>query len=203
MKTHSQLLVAGAAALALTAAVPVAVASGPSDRHEITLQLPGGGTERIEYTGKAPQVVFTPAPLAWPWVAPVDFWTPPSVASLERMSVEMDRQMTALFKDDLTAFSSAPKLDDATLATLPPGTFSTTWFSTSFGNGFCARITQISKPSSGSKPQIVSRETGDCGSKSDAPSRLDSTSTAHDAHDDGIIQTGLKAHKTDAGATTL
>lgn len=200
MKTHAPVLIAGAAALALTVAVTAAVASGVSDRHEITLQLPGGGTERIEYTGEAPQVVFSPAPLAWPWVAPGDFWAPPAFASLERMSADMDREMNALFKGDLAVLSTAPKIDDATLASLPPGTISTTWFSTSFGNGFCARVTQISKPSSGGKPQIVSHETGDCGSRSDATPSLDSTSTAHDS---GITQTGLKAHKTDSRPTAL
>lgn len=199
MKTHSQVLVAGAAALALTAAATAAMASGASDRHEITLQLPGGGTERIEYTGEAPQVVFSPAPLAW-WVAPSDFWAAPSLASLERMSADMDREMNALFKDDLAVISSAPKLDNTTLANLPPGTISTTWFSTSSGNGFCTRVTQISKPASGSKPQIVSRETGDCGTKSEATPGLDTTSTTHDS---GVTQTGLKVHKTNSRPTAL
>jgi hypothetical protein len=200
MKTHSLILIAGAAALALTAAGTAAVASGATDRHEITLQLPGGGTERIEYTGEAPQVVFSPAPLAWPWAGPDDFWVPSTFARLERMSADMDRQMNALFKGDLAALSTAPKLDDTALASLPPGTISTTWFSTSFGNGFCARVTQISKSASGGKPQIVSHETGNCGSKSEARPRLDSTPTAHDS---GVIQTGLKTHKTDSKPAAL
>lgn len=200
MKSHSPILIAGAAALALTAAVTAAVASGPSDRHEITFQLPGGGSERIEYTGEAPQVVISPTPLAWPWTAPGGFWTTPSFASLERMSADMDREMDALFRNDLASFSSEPKLDDATLANLPPGTFSTTWFSTSFGNGFCTRITQVSKPASGSKPQIVSHETGDCGSKSVTTPSFDSPSTARDS---GIINAGLKTHKPDSKPAAL
>lgn len=200
MKTHSPILIAGAAALALTAAVTAAVASGPSDRHEITLQLPGGGTERIEYTGEAPQVVISPAPFAWAWTEPGGFWATPSFASLERMSTDMDRAMDVLLRDDLASFSSVPKLDDATLANLPPATFSTTWFSASFGNGFCTRITQISKPASGSKPQIVSRETGDCGSKSVTTPSIASPSTAHDS---GIINAGLKTHKPDSKSAAL
>lgn len=194
MKPHTRVLLAGAAALALTAVVTAAVASGSTDRHEITFRLPGGGTERIEYTGEAPQVVFSPAPLAWPWAEPNDFWMPSTFARLERMSADMDRQMDTLLKDETAAFSSASTLDEAALANLPPGTTSTTWFSTSFGNGFCTRVTQIRKPASGSRPQIVSRESGDCGSKSAATPSLDSTSTAHDG---SIIQTGLKAHKVD------
>jgi hypothetical protein len=200
MKTHSLVLIAGAAALALTAAVTAAVASGAIDRHEITVRLPGGGTERIEYTGEAPRVVLSPAPLAWPWAGPDDFWIPSSFARLERMSADMDRQMDALFKDEMAMLSSAPTLDDAALSNLPAGTISTTWFSTSSGNGFCTRVTQISKPAPGGKPQIVSRETGDCGSKSGATPSLDSTSTARDS---GVIQTGLKTHKPDSKPAAL
>jgi hypothetical protein len=200
MKPHTPVLLAGAAALALTAAVTAAVASGPSDRHEITVQLPGGGTERIEYTGAAPQVVFSPAPLAWPWVAPGDLWEAPSFVSLERMPADMDRQMDSLYRHESAAILAAPTVDDVTFENLPPGTISTTWFSASSGNGFCARVTQISKPASGSKPQIVSHETGDCGAKSEATPSLDSTSTAHDR---SITKTGLKAHKTDSGPTAL
>jgi|HubBroStandDraft_6_1064221.scaffolds.fasta_scaffold25950_2 hypothetical protein len=201
MKTHSEVLVAGAAALAFAAAATtVAAANGTSDHHEITLQLPGGGSERIEYTGEALQLVFSPAPLAWPSFAPADIRVPPLFATLERMSAQMDRQMDTFFKGDLAQLSGAPKLDDAALATLPPGTVSTSWFSMSFGNGFCTRVTQITKASAGSNPQIVSRQTGDCGSKSEAPSNSDSRSTAHGS---GITQTGLKAYKTDNKPTTL
>jgi len=177
MKIQSPVLVAGAAALAFAGLAPAS--AGPPDRHELTIQLPGGGTERIEYTGEA---------FGWTWMAPVDFWVPPSYASLEQMSADIGRQMNALFRDQKMLLSSGPLLDDTKLANIPPGTISTTWISTSFGNGFCTRETRITKASAEAKPEVVSRQSGDCGSKSPAGPALDKSP----AHDDGIIETSLK-----------
>ena len=180
-------MIAGAAALAIAAAATAAAAGGPSDRHEITIRLPGGGIERIEYTGKAPQVVVDPAPFAWPWAVSEDFRASPAFAALDRMSADMDRQMAALFEQERDVFSAAfpgaPMTDEARLTHLPPGTISTSWFSASSGHGVCTRVTQISTPAFGSKPHIVSRETGDCGSKSGETPGIDSP-------DSGIIQAG-------------
>ena len=200
MKIHPSILIAGAAALAFTGLATAAIAADQLNRHELTIQLPNGGTERIEYTGEAPQVVFAPAPFAWPWAAPIDFWTPPPFSSFERMSADIDRQMAALFNDERTLFASPPMLADTTLANIPPGTLSTTWISTSFGNGFCTRVTQISKTSSEAKPEIVSRESGDCGSKSPAKSRPDSTTQTRD---NGIIETSVKAPQADSKPAAL
>jgi hypothetical protein len=195
MKHLTPVLIASAAALAFTAAT-TAVASGPSDRHEITVRLPGGGIERIEYTGEAPRIVVSPAPFAQARFAPADFWAP--FAGLEQISADMDRQMDALWKDQMAVFANAPKLDDAKLTNLPPGTVSTTWVSTSFGNGFCSRVTQISEPASGGKPQVQSHETGDCGAGTGA-----SSSSQSAPNENGIVQTALKAHKASSKPTSL
>jgi hypothetical protein len=90
VKIPSPVLIAGAAALAITMAT-AAIASEMSNHREITVQLPDGGTERIEYPGEAPQIVIGPAPLAWPWREPDDFWAPRALTSLERMSAYIDR----------------------------------------------------------------------------------------------------------------
>lgn len=199
MKLHSPILVAGAAALAFSGLAATAPASQP-DRHELTIQLPDGGTERIEYTGEAPRVVFAPAPFGWTWPAPVDFWLTPSYASLERMSADIERRMDALFKDQQMWVSSGPMPDATTLASIPAGTTSMTWISTSFGNGFCTRETRISRTSAQAKPEVVSRQSGDCGSNSSAKPSLDSRSPSQD---NGMIETSLKSSRTDSRPAAL
>ncbi len=199
MKIHSPILVAGAAALAFAGLAPAAAFGGQPDRHELTIQLPDGGTERIEYTGEAPRVVFAPAPFGWTWMAPVDFWVPPSYASLEQISVDIGRRMDALFRDQQTLLSSGILPDEVKLANIPPGTVSTTWISTSSGNGFCTRETRISKASAEAKPEVVSRQSGDCGSKSPAGPALGKSP----AHDGGIIETSLKASDADSRLVTF
>lgn len=200
MKIQSPIMIAGAAALAFAGLAPATAAGSPPGRHELTIQLPGGGTERIEYTGEAPRVVFAPAPFGWTWTAPVELWAPPSFASLERMSADIGRQMDALFKDQQTLLSSGSMLDEAKLANIPPGTISTTWISTSSGNGFCTRETRVTKTSAEAKPEVVSRQSGECGSKSSGKPPLDSWSPAHDS---SITETSLKTPQADGTPADL
>jgi hypothetical protein len=198
MKSHSLTLVVGAAALAFSGLAPAAAGS-PPNRHEITIQLPGGGAERIEYTGEAPRVAFAPAPFGWPWMAPVDFWAPPSFVGFEQMSADIERRMDALFKDQQMLLTGGPLPEGTTFANLAPGAVSTTWVSTSFGNGFCTRETRISKASAEAKPEVVSRQSGDCGSKSLAKP-MDSKLPAHGG---GVIETSLKTPQADGKPYTL
>jgi hypothetical protein len=199
MTTHSPTLLAGAAALVLSGLAPATVAANPPNRHELTIQLPGGGTERIEYTGEAPRVVFDPSPTAWSRMAPADFWTPPSFASFERMSADVERSMDALFRDQQSLLSGVSRFNRTSLANIPPGAISTTWVSTTTGSGFCTRETRITRTSAEAKPEIVSRQSGDCGTKSaTGPSPGKSPD-----HDDGIIETSLKSSASDARPGTF
>ena len=130
---------------------------------------------------------------------PPDFWAPPSFASFERMSADVERRMDALFRDQQSLLSGVSLLDHTSLANIPPGTISTTWVSTTTGSGFCTRETRITRTSAEAKPEIVSRQSGDCGTKSaTGPSPGKSPD-----HDDGIIETSLKSTASDARPGTF
>lgn len=167
MKPMPKLLAAGAAILALAGTAALAETT-----HHLTIALPGGGQERIEYTGDvAPTVRFLAPEMVRSQSAfgSAGLWSP--FADLERMSfdmdrmaAEMDRQMDAALRQarQLAAMPGAPELDSATLKSLPAGTQSYSVTTISTGKGFCTRSVRISA-GEGAKPQVVSQTSGDCG----------------------------------------
>src|SRR5579871_6075346 len=98
-KTHAAVL-AGAVVVGLGAVAGLAVFA-PSligqNSHELTLQLPGGGTETIAYSGKtAPKVRFHPERFAAFWPAPSYNWIIPSFVALDPFIANMDRHLDML-----------------------------------------------------------------------------------------------------------
>ena len=146
--------VAGIAALALAGTSALA-ASAQTNLHEMTIRLPGGGVEHIEYSGNvAPQVTVGPAPaFAVAWPAPMAFWSDPAFADLQRISADMNRQMDALFRQT-QAFAAAPW-------TNPQGLYDISLGKLPAGSHFCSQSVQITMPAQG-KPQVVSHQSGDC-----------------------------------------
>lgn len=160
---HASLL-AGAAVLGLGAFALPAVGKDPAT-HEMTIQLPGGGTETIRYTGDvAPKVRFVDAPFAIAWPAPVAFGFGPSFAAFDQIAADMDRQMDALWRQARTMASwpADGELSQAALENLGPGGSAYTVVSQSVGNNFCTRMTQITSSPNGGKPKVVSRTSGNC-----------------------------------------
>lgn len=160
---HASLLV-GAAVLGLGALALPAAAKDPAI-HEMTIQLPGGGTETIHYTGNAaPKVTFVQAPFDVTWVAPVAFGFEPSFAALDRIAADMDRQMDAFWRQAQTIARLSPdsSLTEASLPQLAPGGSAYSFVSESFGNNVCTRMTEITSSPDGGKPKVVSRSSGKC-----------------------------------------
>lgn len=171
MRTLKSVL-GGFAALALAGSTALA-ADKVTSLHAMTIRLPGGAIERIQYTGDvAPRVDVRSDPFEERWPNAAIFWsTPSSFAALERYSAEMNRQMDLLFRQ-AQALALAPlpnpgSVTETGLRNLPPGTRSYTFASTFTGKGVCTQSVQITAPVNGGKPQIVSRKSGDCESKSD------------------------------------
>jgi len=160
---HASLLV-GAAVLGLGAfALPAAGNDQPT--HEMTIQLPDGGTETIRYTGDvAPKIHFVDAPFAIAWPAPVAFSFGPSFAAFDQIAADMDRQMNALWRQAQTMASwpTNGELSQAALQNLGPGGSAYTVVSESVGNNFCTRMTKITSSPNGGKPKVVSRTSGNC-----------------------------------------
>lgn len=160
---HASLLV-GAAVLGLGAFALPAASKDPAT-HEITLQLPGGSTETIRYTGDvAPKVTFAEAPLGVTWAAPMSFGFEPSFAAFDRIAADMDRQMDAFWRQAQTMARWSPdsNLTEAALPQLIPGGSAYSFVSESFGNNVCTRMTEITSSPDGGKPKVVSRTSGNC-----------------------------------------
>src|ERR1700744_1980317 len=83
-------LLVGAAVLGLGAFAHPAAGKDPAV-HQMTIQLPGGSTETIRYTGEAA-----------PKSAPVAFRFEPTSAAFDRIAADMDRQMDALWQQAAT-----------------------------------------------------------------------------------------------------
>ena len=174
MRILSSLLLAGAAIAGVAVLAPTVARELES--HYLTIRLPGGGVETIEYAGNvAPRVVFHPVmtpmvdPLAWP----AGFGSP-SFAAFDRMAAEMDRQMDAMMRqaEIMTRLPQNAALNHAVLENLPPGT-SYSIVSRSFGNGVCTQTTQVTQRVGDAKPQVVSHTSGNCGKGPGNPPQTD------------------------------
>ena len=169
-KIHAALL-AGAVVVGLGAVASLATFA-PSltqnaGSHELAIQLPGGGTETVAYTGNgAPKVTFHTQQVAAFWPAPFYDWTRPSLVAIDPFIADMNRHLDMLASTPLV-LPSAPDqpLSAAALSNLPAGT-SYSIISETIGNDVCTRFTQITKAASDAKPKIVSQNTGNCGAGS-------------------------------------
>jgi hypothetical protein len=137
------LLLAGLACGAVAGLAGFAHAGAPGFK-TMTVQLPGGGIEQIEYTGNiAPQVILSPAA------------TDP-FAALEQISAQMDEQAAAMI-DAVNAMAAG--------ALAPPGGMVPASISAMTGGagGMCVQSLEITALGNGQPPQVVSRASGDCG----------------------------------------
>ncbi len=166
MQAIRSLLVTAAAAV-LVGAMGSAEAAN-NKLHTMTIQLPGGGTARIQYVGDvAPKVtlvpgwqtadVFVPDPAFFGWS--------PLFASLNSAASEMDRQLAAAqqqmeqMQAQLAGASDQPI--EAALKNAPPGSESFSVVTVSNGKGFCMQSVHMVKPVDG-KPQVQRQSSGDC-----------------------------------------
>ena len=101
MRAKLPVILAGAAAAILAAAATPATA-GSDDTHILTVRLPNGMVEQIQYTGDvAPRIVVSPVPVpvlaAVPMFDPAPEWATP-FAALARISALLDRQEAAMLQ---------------------------------------------------------------------------------------------------------
>ena len=160
---HASFL-AGAAVLGLGALALPTMAKDPAV-HEMTIQLPVGGTETIRYTGDvAPKVRFVQSPFDVTWAAPVASGFEPSFAAFDRIAADMDRQMDAFWRQAQSIAGSSPdsSLTETSLPQVTPGGSAYSFVSESFGNNVCTRMTEITSSPEGGKPKVVSRTSGKC-----------------------------------------
>ena len=167
MRIIQTALLAGAAAVACVGVAAMAASPKPQT-HVLTVRLPDGSVEQIQYSGDVtPQVVLAPAGMAVRSLAPLAGTAPANspFAILERMSAEMDRQMADMMRNaramPMPDVAGLGQVQQADLAKLPPGTQSYSFVSTINGGKACMRSVQITQ-GSGQKPRVVSQTSGDC-----------------------------------------
>jgi hypothetical protein len=155
VRTLGKTILAGAAAIGIAGACGMAWAGGPAF-HTMTVQLPDGGTARIQYTGDvAPKVTFGISPMAADFFAPVA-----PFGMLDAIEARMDREMNWLFSQ--SAPMNANQVFDADLRNMPKGMTEYSMVSTMTPNGVCMHRTTIVSTGKG-KPKVVSQTSGDCG----------------------------------------
>lgn len=151
------------AGVAIAGVTGLALAAAPTI-HEMTVQGPNGAIAQVRYTGDvAPEVSFVQTPMT---ASAVRFWGAPSpFAELDRITALMDRQMAQMLYQArlIQQQSSVDPLRDAVLKDMPAGASSYSFVSTTSGNGFCMRTTQITASPNGGKPKVVSSTSGNCG----------------------------------------
>jgi hypothetical protein len=172
MKYVKPLLLAGLASVAVAGYAGFARAGTP-DVKTMTVQLPGGGIEEIEYTGNvAPQVILAPAlpddaaaitPMAMPGGMSDPF------AALAQLSAEMDQQATAMINaaNAMAAGAMGPSgpLMPAGFGQMPPGSTGFSFVSSisGGGQGACMQSLEITSMGNGQAPRVVSHSSGNCG----------------------------------------
>ncbi len=152
---------AGVTAVAAAERLPV---------HEMVVHLPGGGIERIRYTGNVvPHILVADeaAPMTAESFLDTAFGPASPFAELDRISTEMERQANALLRQ-AALMQSLPdaQLQQAALANAPAGASSYTVVSTSNGKGVCIQSMRVMAMGEGKAPQVVRNVSGDCAAAS-------------------------------------
>lgn len=150
----------------LLAGVACVALAGIAVAHTLTVRLPDGTTEQIEYSGNvAPQVSFVPTAS----VAAPDWAAGPNspFALMQQISAEMDRETAAMLRQiQAIAMQPLPTADQPiaiSASNLPRGAESYSFVSTVSPNGFCSQSMQIISNGPGQKPQVVTHRSGNCG----------------------------------------
>lgn len=162
MRALSKIL--GACAIATLAGSAAWASSTPSE-HQMTVWLPGGGSETITYTGDvAPKVSFKSGEFAPIGFDAIGF---DQTLPIDRIAAAMDADMASMMRhaDAMMAMPVmvAPfnGITEADLSAMPPGSQSYSMVSTMNGNNVCTRSVQITETDHG-KPQVVRRSSGNC-----------------------------------------
>jgi hypothetical protein len=156
----------------LLAGVASAVFAGTVAARTLTLQLPDGTIEQINYAGDvAPQISFVPPQTTPAAAAPaaIDgaFGPQSPFALMRQISAQMDRaadvmmrQMQEIATQPLAGPGQPIQVD---MTKLPPGTQSYSFVSTLSPSGVCSQSTAIIAKGPEQKPQVITHRSGNCG----------------------------------------
>jgi hypothetical protein len=164
MRAKLPVILAGAAAAILAAAATPATA-GSDDTHILTVRLPNGMVEQIQYNGDvAPRIVVSPVPApvlaAVPVFDPAPEWATP-FAALARISALLDRQEAAMLQQAAQGPGMA--------AAMPRGFTGFSMVTTITSDGSCQRSMQVTYLGGDAQPHTVSKSSGNCDTQPAVP----------------------------------
>jgi hypothetical protein len=176
------------ALLAGAASIGIAISGAASAQtvHVMNVAVPGGGVAQIHYVGDVPpQIVFAPAPAAFPGAYREAFgaWMPVSsvfggdspFAMMDRIGAEMDRRAAVMFRyaEAMTARADAGGIVETAGAMSPGatpfGSASYSFVSTMSGNGVCSQSVRIVSRGDGTEPLVERHSSGNCGDAGTVP----------------------------------
>jgi hypothetical protein len=180
MRTLPTALLTGICSLALAG---VAVAQSVP-KHEMTVVLPNGVVEQIQYSGNVtPHVSFvppTPQAAEFYRAPPTPFFGPDSpFAMMQRVSAEMNRQAAAMMHEvDALALQPMPaipapvQLFSIDAQRLPSGAQDYSFVATMGPGQACSESTEIIGAGPSQKPRVITHESGNCGGASGTSSGM-------------------------------
>lgn len=162
MRNLKTALGAGVAAVAAIGFCGMALAQGPQI-HTMTVTLPGGGIEQIQYTGSTPPRVSVSDASAPIFAAMPSLFAPDvTFARLERISAAMDRQADQMFREAAALQSGAMQPNLVAVSSMPAGSQEYSFVSESNGGNVCSRSMVITSNGNGAAPHVVTHTSGNC-----------------------------------------
>lgn len=172
MRNLRTALGAGVAAVAAIGFCGLALAQGPQV-HTMTVTLPGGGVEQIQYTGSTPpHVTVSDAPAPIFAAMPSFFGSGSPFAEMERISAAMDRQADRMFREAAALQSGAAQPNLVVVGDEPAGSREYSFVSETNGSNVCSRSMVITSNGAGAAPHVVTHTSGNCSAASAPGFRL-------------------------------
>jgi len=168
MRSLKTALGAGVAAIAAVGFCGMALAQSPqaptAQVHTMTIALPGGGVEQIQYTGTvAPRVAVSNAPVPILVAMPSWFDGGSPFAAFERISAAMDRQADQMLREAAALQAGTAQPDLTAISAMPAGSRAYSFVSEMTGNNVCSRSMVITSDGNGAAPHVVTHTSGNCG----------------------------------------
>lgn len=173
MRLMSKVLLGGFATVALAG---TAVAAEHAV-HVMNVAMPDGTIAKVHYVGDTPpQVHFVPVAVRAVPVAMVD----PGFAAMDRMMAAMDAQADAMMQQAAMMArlpATAAPLQHADMKTVPGGTVSYSYVSTTSSNG-CTQTVRMTSNGSSDQPQVIRTSAGTCDGAKVTPAVADGVAPA-------------------------
>ncbi|MBY8827616.1 hypothetical protein [Hephaestia mangrovi] len=173
MRLMSKVLLGGFATVALAG---TAVAAEHAV-HVMNVAMPDGTIAKVRYVGDTPpQVHFVPVAVRAVPVAMVD----PGFAAMDRMMAAMDARADAMMQQAAMMArlpATAVPLQHADMKTVPGGTVSYSYVSTTSSNG-CTQTVRMTSNGSSDQPQVIRTSAGTCDNAKVTPAVADGVAPA-------------------------